>query len=102
VVAAFLSAFIPGTGQLFLGQRRKGSILLVSLVILALCFWPLRLPRFYAAFVVVSWFYIALCLYSPSASSELGEHGLQDFGASQSLHPQWSQPSVWVIAWSLI
>lgn len=64
VVAAFLSALIPGFGQLFLGQRRKGSALLVSLVLLALCFWPLRLPRFYVAFVILSWFYIALCLYA--------------------------------------
>ena len=64
LVAALFSALIPGTGQLFLGQRRKGSILLVSLVILALCFWPFRLPRFYMAFVVLSVSYIALCLYA--------------------------------------
>lgn len=48
LAAAGLSALVPGWGQLRLGHPRKGSILLGALVALLLCFWPLRLPRYYA------------------------------------------------------
>ena len=68
VMAAFLSALIPGIGQLFLGQRRKGYILLGSLILLMVCFWPLRLPRFYPAFAILSWYYIGLCLYAAGSA----------------------------------
>src|SRR5438132_4944405 len=46
LVGALLSGVVPGTGQLLLGQRRKGWIALASLVVLLLCFWPLRVLRF--------------------------------------------------------
>lgn len=63
VVAALLSALAPGTGQLLLGQRRKGTILLALLAALLVCFW-LRLPGFFFAFVMLCWGCIGLYFYA--------------------------------------
>lgn len=46
--AACLSALMPGIGQFRLGQTRKASILVGAFLAFMACFWPLRLPRFYA------------------------------------------------------
>jgi signal peptidase I len=63
LLAALLSAFMPGAGQLLLAQRRKGIILLFVWIVIVFCIWPLRLPRFLAGFdlIVMSW--VALSLY---------------------------------------
>jgi signal peptidase I len=42
-----LSALIPGLGQRFLNERRRATALFSALVVMALAFWPLRLPRIY-------------------------------------------------------
>jgi signal peptidase I len=53
--AAAMSALIPGLGQLRLGHSRKGYALLGGLIALLICFWPLRLPRFYAGLISILW-----------------------------------------------
>jgi signal peptidase I len=57
-----LSAACPGAGHLTLGQLPKGMVLSSLFVILLCGFWPLRLPRYYAAYMtlVLSWFVIGL------------------------------------------
>jgi signal peptidase I len=75
LLAALFSATAPGAGQLFLGQRRKAITLLMILATLLICFWPLRFPRFYAAFVLLCWGWIALYVYA--ACSALLARNLQ-------------------------
>jgi len=64
VLAAFLSAIVPGTGQIFLGQRRKGQVLLGIFVIFLLGFWPLRLLRFYFGLALLLWISLFVTLYA--------------------------------------
>ncbi len=59
-----MSAIVPGAGQLFLGQRRKGVILLLIFAALLVGFWPLRLLRFYAGLVLLSCGWIVLYFYA--------------------------------------
>jgi len=64
VLAALFSAIAPGSGQLFLGQRRKGTALLLVLIAVLIGFWPLRLLRFYPGFVLLFCGWIVLYLYA--------------------------------------
>ena len=64
VLAAVLSAFAPGVGHLILGQRRKGAVLLALFGAILLCYWPVRLPRFFAAFVLLLLTWMVLLLYA--------------------------------------
>lgn len=65
LLAGLLSALAPGTGQVFLGQRRKGIFLLLVFGAILLCFWPLRFLRFYAGFIALYFAWIILYLYAP-------------------------------------
>lgn len=64
LLAALFSAIVPGSGQLFLGQRRKGTILLLIFAAILIGFWPLRLPRFYLGFVLLVLGWIFLYFYA--------------------------------------
>lgn len=64
VLAALLSALVPGTGHLLLGLRRKGWILLALFAVLLLGFWPIRLLSSYAGFVFLYASWIALFIYA--------------------------------------
>jgi len=64
LLAALFSAIVPGAGQLFLGQRRKGTILLLILAAVLIGFWPLRLLRFYSGLILLSCVWTALYLYA--------------------------------------
>jgi signal peptidase I len=68
LLAALFSAFAPGAGQLFLGQRRKGILLTIALAVLIFGVFPLRLPRSLVAFdlIVLSW--LGLSIYSSCAA----------------------------------
>lgn len=68
VLAALLSALVPGVGQIFLGQRRKGQLLLGIFVIFCLCFWPLRLLRFYLGLCLLLWMSLLLTLYATNTA----------------------------------
>jgi signal peptidase I len=73
LLAALFSALIPGAGQLFLGQRRKGTILLLILVAILVGFWPLRLLHYYAGLLVLFSAWIGLYLYAACAA-QLARH----------------------------
>lgn len=64
LLATLISAAIPGSGHLLLGLRRKGFLLFVCLILLLACFWPLRLLRFFAGFIVLYVAWIAVFLYA--------------------------------------
>jgi signal peptidase I len=86
LLAALFSAIAPGSGQLFLGQQRKGAVLFLTLVAILIGFWPLRLLRFYAGFVVLYCAWIAL--YGYGACSAQLARGL----------PASARPSKWWLA----
>ncbi len=67
MLAALLSAIVPGTGQLFLGQRLQGQLLLGIFVIFCLGFWPLRLLQFYLGLCSLLWISLLLTLYATNA-----------------------------------
>ena len=64
LLAALLSCIVPGAGQVFLGQRNKGIILLIILTAVLVGFWPLRLLSFYVGFVFLLCSWIVLYLYA--------------------------------------
>lgn len=72
LLAAFLSALIPGAGQLFLAQRRKGITFLLVFVVIACCVWPLRFPRFFVAFILIVLCWLVLSV--SAACAALVEH----------------------------
>jgi signal peptidase I len=59
-----MSAIVPGAGQLFLGQRRKGVILLLIFAALLVGFWPLRLLHWYLGFALLYSSWIGVYLYA--------------------------------------
>jgi signal peptidase I len=89
LAAAFLSALVPGTGQLFLGQRRKGITLLILFAVLLFGFWPLRLLRSYAGFVGLYCSWTFLYIYS-ACSAQLARY-----------LPKMQRPSRWWLAATL-
>lgn len=68
LVAAFLSALAPGAGQIFLGKRLKGTVLLLVFVVLMSCIWPLRLPRFLPALIILGLTLLGLSCYAAAAA----------------------------------
>jgi signal peptidase I len=68
VLAALLSAIVPGTGQIFLGQWRKGQLLMGAFVIFCMGFWPLRLLRFHLGLGLLLWTSLSLTLYATNAA----------------------------------
>lgn len=64
LIPVALSALLPGTGHVLLGQRRKGWATIVSFVALLFCIWPLRLPRFVGVMNVIALAWLGLSLYA--------------------------------------
>lgn len=77
LLGALFSAIVPGAGQLFLGQRRKGTVLLLVFAAVLLGFWPLRLLRSYAGLIFVFAAWTVLYLYAAS-SAQLTRKGPTD------------------------
>jgi len=73
LLAALFSAIVPGAGQLFLGQRRKATLLLIVFAVLIAGFWPLRLLRFYAGFIALYSLWIGLSSYAV-CSAQFARH----------------------------
>jgi signal peptidase I len=71
-LAALLSALVPGAGQLLLARGRRGIVLLLVFGVLVSCVWPLRLPRFFAPFILVGLGWLVLSFYA--ACTALFEH----------------------------
>jgi hypothetical protein len=63
LMAECFSAIVSGVGQLFLGQRRKGSILLILFSALIFAFWPVRLLRFYPGLITLFSAWISLYIH---------------------------------------
>ena len=66
LLAEFFLAIVSGVGQLFLGQRRKGSILLILLILFSALFfgfWPVRLLRFYPGLITLFSAWISLYIH---------------------------------------
>jgi signal peptidase I len=72
LLASLFSAVVPGTGQIFLGQRRKGAVLLLIFLAVLIGFWPLRLLRFYVGFILLYCAWIALYIYA-ACSAQLAQ-----------------------------
>jgi len=89
LLAVLFSAFVPGTGQLFLGERRKAGVLLIMFAAVLVAFWPLRLLRFYAGFVALFSAWTTLYIYAV-ASAQLLRH-----------LPHSERPSKWWLAATL-
>ena len=68
---ALLSSVVPGAGQITLGARRKGSLLLAAFGLLILTIWPLRVMTTYPGYVISVCAFLVLVLYS-SCSALLG------------------------------
>jgi hypothetical protein len=69
LLAAFFSAIVSGVGQLFLGQRRKGSILLILFSALLFGFWPVRRLRFYPGLITHFSPWISLYIHAVCTST---------------------------------
>jgi signal peptidase I len=68
---ALLSAAIPGVGQISLGARRKGTLLLAAFGLFVLAIWPLRVMTTYSGYVISVCAFLVLVMYS-SCSALLG------------------------------
>lgn len=68
LVAAFLSAFVPGLGQMQLRQQRKGFVLLLAFGVILFGIWPLRLPRYFELLLLTVVFWICLDFYAVAAA----------------------------------
>jgi signal peptidase I len=64
LIAAALSAFVPGAGQLYLGKRQKAMVIFVILIAASIGFWPLRLPRSFPGLAFLIWVLLPLSLYA--------------------------------------
>jgi signal peptidase I len=62
VLPAALSSVLPGAGQLLLGKKQTGIAFLCAFFLLALLYWPLRLPRSYAGVQVLLFTAMGLCV----------------------------------------
>lgn len=76
LIAAFASAILPGFGQLLLGAKRRAFIYFISLLVVAFLFWPLRLPKTYAGFIVVGWLSFLPTLISAWDALRVRNNGL--------------------------
>jgi signal peptidase I len=72
LLAALLSAFAAGAGQLLLGLRRKGVVLLLVFIALLSGVWPLRLPHSFAGLILLVLAWLGLSFYAICAA--LFEH----------------------------
>jgi signal peptidase I len=74
LVAAFVSAVLPGAGHLLLNRRRAGMVMLLLFsALLSIC-WPLRLLIHFAALVGLVFGMLALCITAVVDSSYVRRH----------------------------
>lgn len=73
LLAAFVSAILPGTGQMVLGEWPKAMVLVALFAALIVGFWPLRMMRYYVGYIPL--ILSALSLYFYSTCSTLLSRG---------------------------
>lgn len=61
---SMMSAAIPGSGDWFIGNKKQCLVFLSLFFVLLFCFWPLRLPRFYWAILLLPMAGLALNIVS--------------------------------------
>jgi signal peptidase I len=71
ITAGFMSGIVPGAGHLLVGRWGEGMLLLTLMAMLLVCFWPLRLLRFYPGLVILYLAWITIFAYAP-CSAQLG------------------------------
>ena len=64
LIAAALSALLPGAGQIFLGRKKKALPPFGVLAAICLGFWVLRLPKSYPGMIFLVWMCFLLSLFS--------------------------------------
>jgi signal peptidase I len=62
--AAVLSAVVPGSGQILVGAKRKGFVLLLAFGVFVIAMWPGRVLATYAGLVLSVFPFLALVLYA--------------------------------------
>jgi signal peptidase I len=75
--AALASAMVPGLGQLLLGAKRRALVYLISLLVVAFLYWPLRLPRTYSGFIFLGWLTFLPPLIAAADALRAKHQGLQ-------------------------
>ena len=70
-LVALLSAVVPGAGQIVLGARCNGVLLLAAFGLFVIAIWPLRVMATYSGYVISVCAFLILVLYS-SCSALLG------------------------------
>ncbi len=63
-----MSAAIPGSGDWFIGEKKRCLVFFSLFFALLLCFWPLRLPRFYWAILLLPIAGVALNIVSSTCT----------------------------------
>ena len=53
LIAACVSALLPGVGQLQLGKKLQGIVFLLLLVVLLLFWWPVRIPLYLPGLIAI-------------------------------------------------
>lgn len=62
--AAALSAVVPGSGQILVGAKRKGFVLLLAFGLFVVAMWPGRVLATYAGLLLSVFAFLALVLYA--------------------------------------
>ena len=64
VLAGFMAALIPGSGQVWIGKKRGGFALLAIFAAVILLWWPVRLPKSFAGMQLLILSLAGLCMFS--------------------------------------
>jgi signal peptidase I, bacterial type len=75
LVAAFVSAVLPGAGHFLINRRRAGIVILILFCALFSICWPLRLLNHFAAVIGLAFGMLALCITAAVNSAYGGRHG---------------------------
>ncbi|HET9837519.1 MAG TPA: signal peptidase I, partial [Candidatus Angelobacter sp.] len=77
LLAAFISALLPGMGQLSLRRQSRGVLLLLAFAGLLFAVWPMRIEANPGLLLVFSVAMIALCIFAAWDAGYGGQHGTQ-------------------------
>ncbi|HEX7287494.1 MAG TPA: signal peptidase I [Candidatus Angelobacter sp.] len=61
LAAALLTVLVPGAGHLISARRRRGILLIVFFAVLFALYWPLRLPQYQLATLLLILYGLVLC-----------------------------------------
>jgi signal peptidase I len=64
IIAAMLSMVLPGSGQLFMGHKKRALLLLIGLTAICFGFLVLRFPNSYPGVIFLLWMCLLLSLFA--------------------------------------